>query len=195
MPDLFVKFGEGWQALHPDWKMCLWTEEVIPPLVNQRLYDAASSICPGFEGQFRSDLVRYEILNAFGGVYIDVDFECLKPIDELLEGVEAFCAWEIPGEVANNAIMGCTPFHRLAFDLIAGLPARVSKYAGKRPAQMTGPHYLTSVLRQHPEATIFAQELFYPYGCHQLDRAGEEFPQAYGIHHWNNQRRLRRKPL
>ena len=31
----------------------------------------------------RSDIVRYEILHAFGGLYIDTDFECLKSFDIL----------------------------------------------------------------------------------------------------------------
>jgi mannosyltransferase OCH1-like enzyme len=195
MPSLFEEFGETWRKHHPAWKMCLWTEAELPTLVNQRLFDAASSICPGFEGQFQSDLARYEILHRYGGVYIDVDFECRRAIDPLLEGVSSFCAWEIQDSVANNAIMGAVPQHPLLFDLVAGLPDRITRRAGSRPAQLTGPHYLTSVLRRHPEIPIFDQKLFFPYGCKELDRAHEAFPEAYAVHHWNNQRRLRRRPL
>jgi hypothetical protein len=32
----------------------------------------------------KSDILRYEILSQFGGIYVDCDFECLKPFDDLL---------------------------------------------------------------------------------------------------------------
>ena len=35
----------------------------------------------------RADVLRYEILRRHGGVYVDVDVECLRPLDDLLTGV------------------------------------------------------------------------------------------------------------
>ena len=31
----------------------------------------------------KSDIARYEIIYRYGGVYIDTDFECLRPLDFL----------------------------------------------------------------------------------------------------------------
>jgi inositol phosphorylceramide mannosyltransferase catalytic subunit len=193
MPEAFRRFAEGWQRLHPDWTYRLWGGGDLPPLRNQDLYDRADELCPGFEGQLRSDVVRYELLHRFGGVWVDVDFECLKPLDELLQGVDCFAAWEIQGRVANNAILGCRAGHPFMAKLIENLPASVLSGDSTRPSKISGPWYLTAQLE--PDVTLFDQRLFYPYACTQLGRAGETFPAAYAVHHWHNQRRLRRKPL
>ena len=42
--------------------------------IHERL--TAKELNPGY----RSDILRYIILNKFGGLYADTDFECLKPI-------------------------------------------------------------------------------------------------------------------
>jgi mannosyltransferase OCH1-like enzyme len=31
----------------------------------------------------KSDLVRYEVLYLFGGIYIDIDYECIKSLETL----------------------------------------------------------------------------------------------------------------
>ena len=54
----------------------------------------------------RSDIIRLEVLFRFGGVYVDTDVECLRPIDPLLrEGADFFAAYMRPGTV-NNAVIG-----------------------------------------------------------------------------------------
>ena len=122
MPEAFAEFADGWKRLHPDWDYRLWGDGDLPPLRNQDLYDRAHEIAPGFEGQLCSDIVRYELLYQFGGVWIDTDFECLKPIDDLMRGVVCLAAWEIQDRVANNAIMGADHGHPLIGRLIRGLP-------------------------------------------------------------------------
>lgn len=53
----------------PEWKYKLWTEKEIEELymLNKDLYDKE----PTMYG--KSDLARYEILNKYGGIYIDAD--------------------------------------------------------------------------------------------------------------------------
>lgn len=45
----------------------------------QKAFDAAKNY-----GE-KSDILRYEILFVYGGVYADVDVECLQPFDALAE--------------------------------------------------------------------------------------------------------------
>jgi inositol phosphorylceramide mannosyltransferase catalytic subunit len=42
----------------------------------------------------QSDIARYEILLQVGGVYIDTDFECLRNVEPLIDGIECFAAQE-----------------------------------------------------------------------------------------------------
>lgn len=197
LPAAYREFAEGWRRLHPGWAYRLWTDAHLPVLRNRELYDAAGRLCPGFAGQLRADVLRYELLYLFGGVWVDTDFEPRMPLDKLLEGVSCFAAWERQDNVVNNAIMGAVPGHPFLARLVEALPASVLAGKGKRrPSKVSGPHFLTAQYRAHPEGvTVFGQELFYPYRCDQLHRAGEDFPKAYAVHHWANQRRLRRRPL
>jgi hypothetical protein len=49
----------------------------------------------------------------------------------------------------------------------------------------TGPGHLTAVTRSHPEVTVFAQEMFYPYLAHEPSRAAGPFVSAYAVHRWH----------
>lgn len=187
LPEPFEAFAEGWRELHPRWDYVLWRQ--CPPDFEVRpLVDEAASYVPARSvGQLRADVLRLELLYRFGGVYVDCDFEPRKPIDALIGGIGAFAAWERQGVWVNNAIMGSiagTPFLQR---LLEGLPASLERHRGRRPNVSTGPQFLTAAYRRSPGALrVFDQELFYPYGWDELDRADEEFPRAFAIHRWNN---------
>lgn len=192
MPEEFQRYGERWQELHPNWRMCLWTEDNIPRLINQRLFDEAEQIAPMSPGQLKADVLRYELLYRYGGVWIDCDFEPRKPIDELLVGVECFAAWEQQDVWINNALMGAVPNHPFIRRLIDGLESNVEAHKGQRPNKLTGPQYLTRIWRENPQGVVvMPQKFFYPYSFDELHRADEDFPEAYSIHRWDNARRRR----
>lgn len=196
MPEAYRAFADGWRRLHPDWEYRLWSDDDLPTLRNHALYEDAEWLCPGFTGQLRSDVLRYELLEQYGGVWVDTDFEAQRPLDDLLDGVACFAAWERQDTVVNNAIMGAEAGHPFVRQLVDALPTSVLAGVGKRPAKVSGPHFLTAQYRANPSGvTVFPEALFYPYRCDQLHRAGEDFPKAYAMHHWHNQRRLRRRPL
>jgi len=194
LPEAFAAFAEGWQRLHPDWRYRLWGGGDLPPLRNQDLYDRAAEICPGLEGQLRSDIVRYELLHRFGGVWVDLDFECLKPIDDLLADTTCFVAW-VTGEYVNNAIMGASRQHRFIKRLIDGLPASIAAHPGAAPRVVSGPHYLTPLWREHGKedgVTAFPKRYFYEVLWSELKRLGEApHKDEYARHYWNNRHRER----
>lgn len=193
VPAEFQQYIDTWRQHHENWDIRLWHE---PPsvLCNQDLYDRASELAPGSEAQLRADILRYEILEEHGGVYVDCDFECQRSIEPLLDAVGCFAAWEETGVWVNNAIMGAVPDHPFISALIDGLEEQVERHAGPgvRPNVLSGPQYLTGVYKAHKDAvSVFPQHLFYPYSWNELDRKGEAFPEAYAIHHWNNKRSRR----
>ena len=206
IPAEFIAYGEGWRKNHPEWMHILWTDHPQPPmegitiaqpfgLRNQELYDKAEEIAPKNVGQFRADVLRYELMLAPGGVYVDADFECLRPLEPLLTKVSAFAAWERDGVWLNNAILGSTPYLDFYSQLVGRLWESVSANTGKRPNVMSGPQYMTRIYRERQRArlmtlTVFPQALFYPYSWNELHRKGQRFPQAYAVHHWNNRRRV-----
>jgi mannosyltransferase OCH1-like enzyme len=201
MPDEFVSYGQRWSALHPDWKLYDWTDASLPNLRNERLgadkprlrndnlWRVAPRLAPGRVGQLRADIVRLELLWRFGGVWLDADMEPRKPIGELLDDVELFAAWETDGVWINNAILGATAAHPFIDELIRRMPRSVVAHPGAQPNVTTGPQYVTRQVRSlKPDIAIFPSAWFYPYRWDELDRAGEDFPDAYAIHRWNNRR-------
>ena len=127
-----------------------------------------------------ADVARFHILARHGGVYVDTDFECLRPLDPLLKGVEAFAAFQQPGEV-NTALLGATAGHP-AFRRAAELVTET--FGRARLPAATGPPFFTHLMWDFPEVTLFPPELFYPYLWSEPERQDERFPEAYAVHHW-----------
>lgn len=189
LPDHIAAWVETWRDHHPNWVHHWWTEDNLPALRNQSLWDEAEKIAPRAPEQFRSDVARYELLQHFGGVWIDADFECRKPIDEFLDA-QGFLVWEVPGRWLANGLFGAEPDHPLLEDLITRLPGNVARRFGQANTSLSGPRFVTAhALRHADRMTFLPKDLFLPYTWQELDRAGEPFPDAYAVHHWNNRRR------
>lgn len=198
MPAAFHEFAAGWRRLHPDWEYRLWSESDVANLSlhNQDLYDRAEELCPNFAGQLKSDVLRYELLYHAGGVWVDTDFECYQPIDDLCD-VPCFAAWERQDRVVNNAILGCEPGNPFMKRLVRCLIASVVPSRGKRPSKISGPHYLTAQYRDHEaELTVYPQAWFYAVQCNELDRLHEPpRPDERARHWWNNRHRMTRRKI
>lgn len=176
MPEEFLAYGETWRRHHPGWEMPIWTEDNMPDLGESR-----PAFDRGRNHSERSNVLRYELLRSQGGVYIDTDMECLRPIDPLIEGVRVFAAYQRPGRL-GSAIIGAEPGHPAFEDAISLVRDRTGE--GEQVNQ-NGPGFLTEMLAGHSDVTYFDAELFYPYTHNELYRAGEEFPEAYAIHRWS----------
>jgi mannosyltransferase OCH1-like enzyme len=175
IPERFHRYGESWERHHPGWEHRLWTEESLPRLECARALERARFFAE------QSDLVRYELLARFGGVYVDMDFECLRPLDPLLRGVTAFAGLERPGWV-QNAILGATPGHpafRFALSQaieLAGL--------GLHTIHATGPFFLSRVLAEFRSVVLFAPHVFYPQGWQEADVEPDRLARSYAVHRW-----------
>ena len=175
MPAEHERFGETWAEQHPAWEQRLWTDDDLAELA----IPAEVTECAKDPSEL-SDVVRYHVLARYGGVYVDTDFESLRPLDGLLGGVQAFAAFESPGAVGCGLI-GCVPGH-CAFRRAAHLSVRALEV--NTDVRRTGPPLLTHVLWDFPEVTLFPSRLFYPYDWREPHRRLERFADAYAVHHW-----------
>lgn len=181
LPAEAVEFGETWARHHPEWELRLWRDADLPPLRHQDLFDRATSLAE------RADIARYELLLRFGGVYVDTDFECLRPLEPLLDDVTAFLATE-DGRNLSIGIIGAVPGHPFLQAVVAALPASIAERGARPPNQVTGPGLVTALAEGDPELRaglrVFAAELFYPYLYNEPYRRHDAFPDAYAVHHW-----------
>lgn len=90
------------------WTHHVWTDVEVAPLLdilwNKKAYLAA----PNY-GQ-KADILRYELLQRHGGLYVDVDMECVRSLDGLHgQGGPAFyTGFSNTGTVElNNGLIGC----------------------------------------------------------------------------------------
>lgn len=174
LPEEAREFGEGWRRHHPDWGMRLWTDEDLDALLPEELRARARTYAE------LSNMVRYEVIRREGGVYIDCDVECRRPLEPLLRGVEAFAGEELPGRLCN-AVLGAVADHPLFVALTEAVPHTV----GRAPLpEATGPGLFTLLGAREPSLTRFASVVFYPYRWDEPHRRDERFPDAWAVHHW-----------
>lgn len=186
-PEKYKAFQESWKKYNPDWEYILWTEETLKniPMHNRDMYETARNY-----GE-KSDIARYEILYLYGGLYVDTDFECLKPFDNFNYGYDFYIGIQpLDTNILQLGIglIGCAPNNMLMGAILHNLQNQ------KNIAQIitkTGPIYVTRVfcalaLQQSDIVCAFPPTFFYPCGyTHNLaDRNSWIKSESYAIHHW-----------
>lgn len=124
LPPLYEHYFKECKILHPDWEFKLWKDGDIEEFDQkyQDLYNASRF------WQGKSDIMRYAILQKYGGVYRDTDVQCIRPIDELLYKYDFFAGLENyasnppftrannytgPHLIINNGVIGSAPNHKI----------------------------------------------------------------------------------
>jgi mannosyltransferase OCH1-like enzyme len=92
----------------------------------------------------RIDAVRYMYLHHYGGVYVDLDFESLRPIDEYLKGKQLVLGrmGYYPNFVHSipNAVMASVPGHPFWVDVLNYIHIHRKRHWGAE--LLTGPAML-----------------------------------------------------
>jgi hypothetical protein len=162
-----VAMMNTWKEKNPDFEYILWTEEEIQKrgmiFQCQRQIDSMEEYCG------KADIMRYEILFYFGGIFIDADSVCLEPLDDTILSTRAFASYEnehVRRGLLSNGTIGFIPHHPLCEDAIYWIYRnRVSfRETRKRPWEITGPVLLTRLYQQnrYPDFTIFPSYFFLP---------------------------------
>lgn len=147
---------EKWQAAqkscvehHPDWEYMLWTNEKSRAFIEKEY--------PWFLETFdsypypimRADTIRYFVLLHFGGVYIDLDDGCQRPLDPLL----AYPGWlrkTVPTGISNDA-MGSLPHHPFFQRVVDSLKSYNRNWQVPYVTVMysTGPLFLSVIWKEY----------------------------------------------
>jgi len=161
------------------WEYKLWREKEIDDLglVNRKLYDYYVA-----KGQLygASDVARIEILEKYGGVYIDADTERLLDISPLLSN-QFFAVESNMKERIANGIIGSVPQHSILKSYIIKM--------GRAPkvdppwSTIGGTLFTKMIKRDRTDFTkILPAHTFYPY-----DSQGQPARTSgitYGRHYW-----------
>ncbi|MCP5509048.1 MAG: hypothetical protein H7A39_01370 [Chlamydiales bacterium] len=157
MPEAFRKMTETWKHHHPDWEYRLWTDEDLAsfPLVTGNQIFKTKNL-----GQ-RSDIFRLEVLNRFGGLYVDTDFVCIKPHDCFHMSADFYAGLE--NSVVGNALIGSTPKHPILSTCLKAIQ-RIKSFSPQfgQIQNTTGPMFLTRVVTQHLRRSKNHRTIVYP---------------------------------
>ncbi|MDD5469441.1 MAG: glycosyltransferase [Candidatus Peribacteraceae bacterium] len=178
MPPPAAGYIEGWRRLHPDWEVRMWTDDTIPWMRSHPFFDAEKNVV------VRADILRYEILARYGGVYLDVDMECVKNIDDLLCGRRCFLGYQ-DERIVCNAVIGAVPMHQLLLKITQHLRTRKNTFRFT-PDVFSGPILVTRMLAGVPDVTLFATSVFYPFHYNRKRKEPEGMTdRTHAIHHWD----------
>jgi len=204
VPEIYRSWMSSWLALE-GWEYKLWTDADLKniSLYNQDLFDMTKNI-----GE-KSDILRLEILFQYGGVYVDTDFECLRPnfFEEFHQkfdfyiGIEPLFHGIIPEYKTVkfcNAIIGSAPQHTLLKDLLVNMKANYFAYLNGRVIERTGPSYISRIISQyelrgaHKQRNMYLPcSFFYPFAIlekknyiNHPEKVFDLFPETVAIHYW-----------
>lgn len=163
-PETYKDLLTSWRTLHPDWTIKVWTDTDADcfPMINRDVFNTVKNL------GIKSDIFRYEILYAHGGIYIDTDFLCLKPFDDLLY-LDFFGGHAGSDEIEIlNGIMGCTPKHEVLKNVIDGLKHKplVDESNFGSVLHYCGAYYLAKVFfetQNKGRCVVFPKNFFYPF--------------------------------
>ena len=178
------KFMDTWKDKHPDYEYIRWTEE---ELSRRRInFECLTPIQRMSEINGKADIIRWELLYQFGGIFIDADSICIEPFDESFLTKPAFAGFE--NETARNGLvatgtMGFPPRHplcRAAIDFI--LNNDTCPETTNHKAWFTvGPALLTRLLEtgKYSDFAVYPSYSFLPYHFTGLKYEGHKKVYAY----------------
>ena len=156
LPDNFAAWSHTWMDHNPDFKYMFWSDDDLRRFVKTE-YPQYLDLYDGFDKHIkRVDMVRYLILHHYGGVYADMDFECVRPIrDAVIDhnnkpivlgrmGDDETFEHSLP-----NALMASAPGHPFWLDVVDMIHARRND-TRSRVEYVTGPVLLKDAYDRSP---------------------------------------------
>jgi len=160
-------------------------------LDNQELYDQVDNY------GVKSDLLKWEIIYRYGGVYIDTDFECLRPLDILHYTYDFYTGMQPLDTLLvqlGAALFAGHPKHPILKHCIATI--KDDWHYNGAPKKSGPVHFSKSFLatagKDNSKDIALPAHYLYPLGCR--DKISEERREgeyrmwvnngSYAVHHW-----------
>ena len=176
-PKKMAYWSETWRQYNPDYEYILWDDADNRRFVQEEFgwflptYDAYDVEIK------RADAIRYMFLYKYGGIYADLDFECMKPFDTLLEtyakydiilgSMDSRGLWHSKNNIPN-AIMISKPGAKFWIRLLENMQDKANAFASVkansgRTEELTGPIVLKESIRWWDwQIKILKHDILYP---------------------------------
>lgn len=199
IPPEFEAMSRSWRDSNPGWTWRLWTDLDLERLVEEH-YPHFLPIYRAYPRAIqRADAGRYLVLHRYGGVYADLDTDCLGPLDAiaaedrivLAEEPREHWTMHLPARGLStlyfNGVMASPQGHPF-WERV--LEAMVLCRHARDVLDSTGPMLLTGCVLKHDPAAfaLHSCHLFNAMTSRKTESRGEEFgahaPLRLSRHHW-----------
>lgn len=201
MPQEYRDYRKQWVDLNPGWEVLLWdlidatnicSDGGLEVIDHIRFRDAGRK---GIESFVQiADVFAYEVVAAYGGVYVNCDMQPLKPIESFIPD-KAWASYENDiGDVVNSAFGSPVEEDPFWETLVARLPERYFASPTAEMVKTTGPGLLTDHYRDNPDLLhVFPKEYFNPVHWSKVPPGGDASAQALpdtaiAVHHWGHKK-------
>lgn len=178
------KFMATWKTKHPDYEYIMWTEEEISK--RGLKFECISKINEIEEICGKVDIMRWEILFHYGGLFVDADSICIEPLNYLMDQHKSFCGYENENVRQGLVAIGTMAFHKnhpLLRQAINHIKANEVSRAktGNMAWKNVGPLLFTKLLQTNlfPDVVIYPSYYFLPKHLTGLQYMGHSIVYAY----------------
>lgn len=200
MPEEYEYFEYEWGRLNPGWRVVTLGEDDFEPFENLDVLADLKRRDGGKNGielfVQTADVLGYEIVHRYGGVYANCDLQPLRPFPEdILDRPFASLENDI-GDVVNAIFGAPEPRAPVWGKCIRELNRRYWENPTGEMNQTTGPAVVTAIARQRPDLLrIFPQSTFNSVHWSEIPRGADAsellhlVPEdAIAVHHWGHRR-------
>lgn len=202
LPSGFVEFQASCRRVYSDWHYQFWTNELLDDMMSSRFPSRVQQwreLTPTIK---KWDFARYALLQAYGGLYLDMDFECVRKIPD--QDANIITLWTARGKHSGNTfpdVMAASRPGHAFWDFI--MTSIFSKSTVGNVLDITGPralnHYM-SVYRSGNQTRDLPDKIdlrdywkeMSPYSYDNAAKQKEclvilcadQFPNVIGVHHY-----------
>ncbi|KAJ7665503.1 nucleotide-diphospho-sugar transferase [Mycena rosella] len=143
LPDKWKSISQECRDMMPDYKYMLWTDESSREFIARHYPWFLNTFDDYSYAILRADAIRYFVLYHYGGIYLDLDIGCLRPLDPLLV-YPVILPKTIPVGVSND-LMFAQKHHPFLAQTIHNLATFDHSWVLNYPTVMfsTGPMFLS----------------------------------------------------
>jgi mannosyltransferase OCH1-like enzyme len=119
-PRQYVDFIQSFQEHNPDYEMRLWCNEEIEKLWNHVVLKKFQHLFSKLSIIEKCDATRYAIMFMIGGIYVDLNTECVRSLDPIIssrsvvivkEPVEHYALNDTHDDMLSNSFLASCPTH------------------------------------------------------------------------------------
>jgi mannosyltransferase OCH1-like enzyme len=122
VPGRYRENSHTWRKKNPDWEYKLWDESSLRALMAEKAPEWLSLYNWQNEVVARADVGRYVVVQQYGGVYADIDTQCVRPVTTMFAQSEASLCVQLYSRPWKWRRPHCLPYHKITNSVIACLP-------------------------------------------------------------------------